>query len=680
MRGLTTYFKLGVGDVKAVQDVSFVLKPGESLGLAGESGCGKTTAALSLLKLLPENGRIVSGDVLFDGRNLAKRTEYGMSKIRWKEISIIFQGAMNALNPVTETGKQIAEPIQLHEGLSEKQAMVRARELFDLVGINPKRVMDFPHQLSGGMRQRAMIAMALACNPKLVIGDEPTTALDVMVQAQILELIDRLRKELDLSFILISHDLSVMAETCDKGVVMYAGEVVESGTTADIFNNATHPYTRQLIKAFPNIHEKREMVSSIKGDPPNLISPPPGCAFEPRCDVRIESCKTEHPGLTEVERGHFVRCVHARSFRSDAFVAGDEAAPDIEGGVTMATDRVRAPGPQARAGQTGDVLFDIKDLEVYFPIQQGFFKSMVATEKKFVKAVDHVSFQIKKGEILALVGESGCGKTTTGRTLLRLEDATGGEIIYKGKPVQKFSGKELREYRKKAQIIFQDPYNSINPKQTIFDIVAEPLEVNNVCSSEREKEERVITAISEAGLRPATEYLYRYPHELSGGQRQRVCIAGATVLDPDVIVADEPVASLDVSIRNDILKLMVEEKEKLGVTYIFITHDLSLAWVISDRIAVMYLGRIVEIGETEEVVANPQHPYTKALISVIPVPDPLAKREHVILKGETPNPVDIPSGCRFHPRCPEAIDACKEIDPEDVHIGGDHYAACIRIK
>jgi peptide/nickel transport system ATP-binding protein len=308
VRNLTTYFRLGAGDVKAVQDVSFTVAPGESLGLAGESGCGKTTAALSILKLLPENGRVVSGDVLFDGRNLAKRTEYGMSKIRWKEISIIFQGAMNALNPVRETGKQIAEPIQLHEGLSEKQSMVRVRELFDLVGINPKRVMDFPHQLSGGMRQRAMIAMALACNPKLIIGDEPTTALDVMVQAQILELIERLRKELDLSFILISHDLSVMAETCDKGVVMYAGEVVESGTTADIFRNATHPYTRQLIKSFPNIHEKREMVSSIKGDPPNLLSPPPGCAFCPRCDDKVASCETEHPGLIEVEPGHLVRC------------------------------------------------------------------------------------------------------------------------------------------------------------------------------------------------------------------------------------------------------------------------------------------------------------------------------------------------------------------------------------
>ena len=340
---------------------------------------------------------------------------------------------------------------------------------------------------------------------------------------------------------------------------------------------------------------------------------------------------------------------------------------------TQRTDLKLAP-------ETGDVLFDIRDLEVYFPIRQGFFKAVVASEKQYVKAVDHISFQVMKGEILALVGESGCGKTTTGRTLLRLEEATGGEVLYKGRPVREFKGKELRDYRKKAQIIFQDPYNSINPKQTIFDIVAEPLEVNNICSSEREKEEKVVTAISEAGLRPAAEYLYRYPHELSGGQRQRVCIAGATVLDPDVIVADEPVASLDVSIRNDILKLMVEEKEKLGVTYIFITHDLSLAWVISDRIAVMYLGRIVEIGETEEVVANPKHPYTKALISVIPVPDPLARREHVILKGETPNPVDIPSGCRFHPRCPEAIDACSEVDPEAVHIGGDHYAACIRIR
>jgi len=307
VRDLTTRFKLSQGWVHAVEKVSFWVEPGESLGLAGESGCGKTTAALSILKLLPENGRIASGEILFDGKNLAKRTEYGMQKIRWKEISMIFQGAMNALNPVTETGKQIAEPIILHEGISEKQAMVRTRELFDLVGISQKRVMDFPHQLSGGMRQRAMIAMALACNPKLVIGDEPTTALDVMVQAQILELIERLRRELNLSFILISHDLSVMAETCDKGVIMYAGEVVESGTVAHLFNDPQHPYTRQLIKAFPNIHERREMVSSIRGDPPNLLDPPPGCGFSPRCDARTGACVND-PETVEVAPGHFVRC------------------------------------------------------------------------------------------------------------------------------------------------------------------------------------------------------------------------------------------------------------------------------------------------------------------------------------------------------------------------------------
>jgi len=312
VRGLTTYFKLGVGDVKAVRDVSFHVEPGESLGLAGESGCGKTTAALSILKLLPENGRIVSGEVLYDGKNLARRTEYGMSKIRWKEISIIFQGAMNALNPVKETGLQVAEPIVLHEGVSEEKALERARELFEMVGISAKRVMDFPHQLSGGMRQRAMIAMALACNPKLVIGDEPTTALDVMVQAQILDLIERLRHELNLAFILISHDLSVMAETCDKGVIMYAGEVVESGTTTDIFRRAGHPYTQQLIKSFPNIHGTREMVSSIPGDPPNLLVVPPGCTFAARCSERVAGCEETHPELVEVEPGHWVRCVHAR--------------------------------------------------------------------------------------------------------------------------------------------------------------------------------------------------------------------------------------------------------------------------------------------------------------------------------------------------------------------------------
>jgi oligopeptide/dipeptide ABC transporter ATP-binding protein len=308
VRDMKTYFKLSQGWVKAVDGVSFVLEPGESLGLAGESGCGKTTAALSILKLLPENGRLIDGDIFFDGRNLAKRTEYGMSKIRWKEIAIIFQGAMNALNPVQQTGKQIAEPIILHEGLSEAKAMQRARALFDLVGINPQRIADYPHQLSGGMRQRAMIAMALACNPKLIIGDEPTTALDVMVQAQILDLIARLRKDLNLSFILISHDLSVMAETCDKGVIMYAGKVVESGTTTNIFTNPVHPYTKQLIRSFPNIHDKREMVSSIPGDPPNLLDPPPGCRFCPRCDIRTGVCASEDPKLAEVEPGHYVSC------------------------------------------------------------------------------------------------------------------------------------------------------------------------------------------------------------------------------------------------------------------------------------------------------------------------------------------------------------------------------------
>ncbi len=351
------------------------------------------------------------------------------------------------------------------------------------------------------------------------------------------------------------------------------------------------------------------------------------------------------------------------------------AAPDhlYEKGAVRADDLATAT---AKDG----VLYDVQDLEVHFPVHTSLFRSWASSEKKWVKAVDGISFHVRQGEILALVGESGCGKTTTGRTLLRLEDPTGGHILYKGLPVEKFSQKTLRAYRSKAQIIFQDPYNSINPKQTVFEIVAEPLEVNGLASSEREKEERVVKAISEAGLRPVEHYLYRYPHELSGGQRQRVCIAGATVLEPDMIVADEPVASLDVSIRNDILKLMVEQKEKLGVTYVFITHDLSLAWVISDRIAVMYLGRIVEMGETEEVVANPRHPYTQALISVVPAPDPLARREHVVLQGETPNPVDVPSGCRFHPRCPQAVPECKELDPPEVRVGDQHMAACLLLR
>jgi oligopeptide/dipeptide ABC transporter ATP-binding protein len=340
----------------------------------------------------------------------------------------------------------------------------------------------------------------------------------------------------------------------------------------------------------------------------------------------------------------------------------------------------RVSSEQLAAATSDGVLFELDGLEVLFPLRRGFFAGLGKSDQKFVHALDGVDLAIRKGEILALVGESGCGKTTLGRTLLCLERATGGSARYKGLALERFSEKALRLYRRRAQIIFQDPYNAINPKQTIYDIVAEPLLVNDLVSSERDKEARVIRALEEAGLRPARDYLFRYPHELSGGQRQRVCIAGAIVLEPDVIVADEPVASLDVSIRNDILKLMVAHKEHLGVTYIFITHDLSLAWVISDRIAVMYLGKIVELGETEEVVARPRHPYTQALISVIPVPDPTRKRERTILVGETPNPIDLPSGCRFHPRCPQAQERCKVETPKDVVVGVGHTAACLLLE
>lgn len=332
---------------------------------------------------------------------------------------------------------------------------------------------------------------------------------------------------------------------------------------------------------------------------------------------------------------------------------------------------------ELHAARSEGPLYELRELEVHFEIRRGFFSGLAHSERRHVHAVDGISLQLARGEILVLVGESGCGKTTVGRALLRLEAATGGEILYKGLPLSALGAGALRAYRRHAQIIFQDPYNAINPKQTIYDIVAEPLIVNGLVSSEAEKEAKVIAALEDAGLRPARDYLFRYPHELSGGQRQRVCIAGAIVLAPDVIVADEPVASLDVSIRNDILKLMVSHKETLGVTYLFITHDLSLAWVISDRIAVMYLGRIVEIGETETVVAAPAHPYTRALISVIPLPDPGARREHVILAGETPNPIDLPSGCRFHPRCPQFIgEICATTDPPEVTLPDGRRVAC----
>ncbi len=641
LRDLRVKYATSEGEVHAVDGLSLVLEPGQALGLVGESGCGKTTAALAIPRLLPPTAR-VSGQVLFEGQDLAAISEEQLADVRWKGISVVFQGAMNALNPVATIAAQIAEPILRHEpSVPRAEVDRRVAELLDLVGIAPARGRSHPHEFSGGMRQRAMIAMALACRPKLVIADEPVTALDVMIQAQILELLRDLRAELGLSMILISHDLSVIAETCDRIAVMYAGRHAEVGDVAPVYERPGHPYTRALLRAFPNIHAERSFVAGIPGHPPSLVNPPAGCRFADRCSLAVARCREETPEAREVRPGQVAACHRADEVLALPSGAGSEAGT------------VDVSGAAADGGEAGGAAADtvpvvtVDGLRVQFPVRGG----LARKGSRVVRAVDDVAFDVRQGEILALVGESGCGKTTIARTVTALERPTAGTVRYRGTDMAKVKGGELRRWRRTAQLVFQDPYESLDPRQTVYEIVAEPLRIHGLAPTEAERRKIVHEALAAAGLHPPEQIARRFPHHLSGGQRQRVAIASALVLDPEFIVADEPVSMLDVSVRAEILALLLELRRTRNLTFLFITHDLSLAWVIADRIAVVYLGRIVEIGTADEVIGNPRHPYTRSLVSVIPVPEPGVREGRLLLTGETPSPVDVPGGCRFHPRC-----------------------------
>jgi peptide/nickel transport system ATP-binding protein len=697
--------------LRAVEDVSFRLEQGCSLGLVGESGCGKTTAMMSLLRLLPVEGRIVRGQVLLDGQDLLQYSEPQMRQVRWHGMSMVFQGAMNALNPVRTIESQIVEALQIHAVEPQKQAArLRAGELLEMVGIPARRGRDYPHQYSGGMRQRAVIAMALACNPLVLIADEPTTALDVMIQAQILELLERLQKELNLGLVVVTHDLGMVAEVCHDVLVMYGGMVAEYASSDEIFNNPQHPYTQRLLQAFPDVEEPSSTLASIPGSPPRLDDLPPGCRFEPRCHCRTEICATAPPPLLDVAPSHGAACY----LLVPAGRAGEgpiRSRPQIKP-VAQQASRASAPahspttdhGPSKPPNGASPIL-RVDDLYKYFPLSSGVADVLTRRARRFVRAVDGVSFAVSKGEILALVGESGSGKTTVGMNVLGLQLPTRGRVLFEGYDVAEWargqgpsleatsrhaahdSGTDLENLnrrrrimvlRERAQMIFQDPYESLNPRQTVFDIVSEPLKIHRLAPSSQEREERVRVALETCGLAPAEHFWARCPAELSGGQRQRVVIAGTLVLEPDLLVADEPVSMLDVSIRAEILSLLHAIRDERVITILYTTHDLATAGYFTDRMAVMYLGRIVELGPTDQVLGDPRHPYTRALISVIPVPNPRRRHRRTILEGEIPDPIDIPTGCRFHPRCPDATAACRETDPLLHTVAPGHEAACIR--
>ena len=657
---LHVHFATSRGVVRAVEGMSFEVDRGEVVAIVGESGSGKSVSALSIMRLLPPlTARVPQGRILFGGRNLLDLDAEEMRELRGREISMIFQEPMTSLNPILTIGLQITEPLQIHLGMNDRQARNRAVELLNLVGIpDPERRLDqYPHQFSGGMRQRVMIAIGLACNPKLVIADEPTTALDVTIQAQILELMKNLSRQLNIALIIITHNLGVVARYADRVVVMYAARRIEQGSAETVFHQPRHPYTLGLLRSVPRLDRPRgAKLETIEGLPPNLAAVPPGCRFAPRCPFRIAVCD-EEPPLYTTDTGGLSRC-HRH----------EEIA---EGKITWAAAAGAVPGSTASTAQP---LLSVRNLQKYFPVA-----GKLRGKQGVVRAVEDVSFDLYPGETLGLVGESGCGKTTVGRLILRLEDPTGGHIHFEGRDMAVASASELKAIRRKVQVIFQDPYSSLNPRMTVGQIVGEPLGVFKLVPGRKQAEARVAELLQQVGLRP--EMAQRYPHQLSGGQRQRVGIARALSLEPSFIVCDEAVSALDVSIQGQIINLLEDLQRQYGLAYLFIAHDLAVVRHISMRVLVMYFGRIMEIADRDVLYREPLHPYTRVLLDAAPVPDPAIEknREPRLIKGELPSHLAPPQGCVFNTRCPLASQECREVVPPLEEKTPGHFAACIKV-
>jgi peptide/nickel transport system ATP-binding protein len=650
---LRTDIRLRRATVHALDGVSLEVEAGECLGIVGESGSGKTMTALSIMKLLPPGGQIVGGSITLGGQEVSALSEEGMRRVRGNEVGMIFQDPTTSLNPTMTIGDQIAETVLLHRGADRKTALARAVEVLGLVGMPrpAERVGNYPHQLSGGMRQRVMIAMALACEPKLLIADEPTTALDVTIQKQILELIDDLRKRLGMAVILVTHDLGVIAGRADRAAVMYAGKVLETTTTMRLFANPRHPYTEALFGALPEkAADGSERLYSIPGMPPDLTNPPPACRFAPRCRYVQDRCRESEPALEGDSREHAYRCFFPVGKADDA---KDEAALSV-------TDVAHGRRPHPEPAQNGDgVLLKTEHLVKSFAVTAG---AVLQRKIGEVSAVADVSFSIRPGQTFGMVGESGCGKTTIGRLIAGLEKANGGSIILDGEDLVQLSKRERRRRSPKVQLMFQDSYASMDPRMRVGPILREPLAIQGI-GSRQEQRNKIAAILDEVGLPRAA--VDRYPHEFSGGQRQRLGLARALILRPKLVIADEPVSALDVSIQAQILNLMLDLQRDLGLTYLFISHDLSVVRYLSDTIGVMYLGKLVEIGPADDVYHRPVHPYTRGLIDTVPVADPVAAqaREDKGVTGELPSAINPPSGCRFRTRCPRAQEICADQEP-----------------
>jgi peptide/nickel transport system ATP-binding protein len=639
------------GRLRAVDSLSWRIRPSEVLALVGESGCGKSVSALAVMRLLAA-GAQAEGRILLDGRDLLRLPPAALPAIRGRDIAMIFQDPLSALNPVLRIGFQVAEPLRIHLGMSAAAARARAIELLARVGIADaeRRIDDYPHQLSGGMRQRVVIATAIACNPRLIIADEPTTALDVTLQAQILGLLCELAREQGSALLLITHNLGIVARYADRVSVMYAARIAEEAPAAALFERPLHPYTAGLLRAVPRLDRPRgARLETIEGAPPDLMDQPPGCRFAPRCAWRIDACAQRLPEPEMVAPQRLSACLRAAEF----------------GGLPPAA----AASPEPRAGAASPApLLQVRGLSVHYARGRG---------QPPLRAVSDVSFDIPRGATLGLVGESGCGKTTVGRALLRLERTAAGSIMFDGVDVTQLSGAALRGYRRRAQAVFQDPYHALNPRMSLGAIIGEPLRVHGLAADAAAAREQVQALLQQVGLGP--DMAARYPHQLSGGQRQRAGIARALALQPAFIVCDEPVSALDVSIQAQIVNLLEDLQRKLGLSYLFIAHDLAVVRHIADRVMVMYLGQVMEMADRDALYSEPLHPYTQLLLDSVPVPDPAveARRAPPRLAGEAQRaPL---SGCVFRGRCPRATAECGEMVPPLREIRPGHFAACLKL-
>lgn len=709
---LSVKFKTNDGDIQALSGISFNLEEGEILGIIGESGSGKSTLASALMSLLPDNASVdgeviylkrspdgiqeeeiitsadTSGKAYFKLRRSAKKVlDVRLTTLRWKSIAMVFQGAMNSLNPVYTVRRQIKEVFDIHEpDMSMEEVNARINEASKVSGFNTRFLDSYPHQLSGGMKQRAVIAMALALNPELIIADEPTTGLDVITQAKIIKEMKKLRDNgLIKSMVIISHDVGVVSQLADRVAVLYAGKIMEFGTATEAFKNSSNPYTVALLSSYPSIRSTRTLVTGIPGSVPDLLNLPKACYFASRCFYVKDDCLKQIPSYVESSPGHVSLCLHTNEFVSDM----------SNGLIKTSTETMQ--DAKDYSSNAYNVIESI-ELTKYFELSASASGGLFGLGKKrFVRAVDHIDLSIKKGQIIGVVGESGSGKTTLGRTILLTIRPTSGKIFYTYQvngEVKKLDVSALHEksaqfraYRKATQLIFQDPYDSINPKMTVLDTVAEPIlssyrshsfadleELDKTQGNEGVKRKKsshsqpdilqeVSRALEIANLTPASNYINRFPHELSGGERQRVSIARALIQRPDFLLADEPISMLDVSIRANVMNLLIRLRNEYGMSIMYISHDIASARYVSDYVIVMYLGVAVEYGPVEELIKIPFHPYTKALIKAVPSPDPAWIEQDLKIIGEVGNSVDVHPGCRFYDRCVFRKDICKDTPP-----------------